>query len=189
MRRFALAAVATFVVATPLFAQQGGLRAAPSTRATTVVSLSPPRVQGAPAPTAVTITIDYGQPHARGRSVPAELANSGTVWRTGANVSTTLTTEVDLTIGGRDVPKGSYSIFTIRDGDNYQLIVNQNTGQWGTEYDQSKDLVRIPLRSRALHEAQESLSITLVPAAEPPARGVLAISWGQLHLSADWSVK
>ena len=50
------------------------------------------------------VTIDYGQPHARGREVPTELSKEGTVWRTGANTSTTLKTETDLVIGGVLIP-------------------------------------------------------------------------------------
>lgn len=180
---------AALVVAAPLAAQQAGLRAAPSTRATAVLTLNPPRVQGQPAPTALKVSIDYGQPHARGRDVPAELSRDGTVWRTGANESTTLTTPTALVLGGQDVPAGAYSLYTIRQGGQYFLIVNRNTGQWGTEYDASKDLVRVPLRARNTTDVRESLAIAFVPAAEPPARGVLTIAWGKLELSADWSVK
>lgn len=179
--------------ATPLLAQQpapaGPLRAAPSTRATTVVSLSPRRVEGQPAPTPVTVTIDYGQPHARGRDVPTELATEGTIWRTGANSSTTLTTETDLTIGGKSVPKGAYSLYTIRENGQYFLIINNNTGQWGTEYDATKDLVRVPMRHTTNREVRESLHIDLVPSTDDPATGVLTISWGTLELSTDWSAK
>lgn len=181
--------VAATLAAGPLAAQQGGLRAAPSTRATAVLSLSPPRVQGQPAPTPVTVKIDYGQPHARARDVPKELATDGTVWRTGANSSTTLTTETDLVIGGKDVPTGAYSLYTIREGGHYFLIINRNTGQWGTEYDASRDLARVPLRVTGNAEVRESLHISMVPSTDAPSTGVLTIAWGKLELAADWSVK
>jgi hypothetical protein len=181
--------IASLLVAVPLAAQQGGLRAAPSTRATTVVSLAYPRVPNQPAPAGLTITVDYGQPHARGRDVPTELSTDGTIWRTGANAATTFTTQAALVIGGKDVPPGAYSLYTIREAGQYHLIINRNTGQWGTEYDGSKDLVRVPLRARMHTEVRESLQIALVPANEPAARGVLTIAWGKLELSADWSTK
>lgn len=165
------------------------LRAALSGRATAEVALNPPRVAGQPAPKAMVVKIDYGQPHARGRDVPAELAQPGTVWRTGANASTTLTTDVDLVIGSVTVPKGAYSLFTIRTEDGYQLIINSNTGQWGTQYDQGKDFVRIPLTARALAETRESLQIALIPAADQAPQGMLTISWGKLELSTSWSAK
>ncbi len=181
-------AALTALAAAPLAAQTPALRAAPSGRATVEVSLSTPRVQGQPAPTPVKIKIDYGQPHARGRAVPAELAKPGTVWRTGANSSTTLTTDLDLKIGTADVPKGAYSLYTLRTDAGYVLIINKNTGQWGTEYVADKDLARVPLTARTLPESLESLQIALVPDAGA-AKGKLTIAWGTLHLSTDWSAR
>jgi hypothetical protein len=181
--------VATAVMIPTLASAQTPLRAALSGRASAEASLSPPRVAGQPAPKALTIKIDYGQPHARGRDVPTELAKPGTVWRTGANTSTTLTTEVDLMIGSASVPKGAYSLYSIRTEKGYELIINTNTGQWGTQYDQSKDLARVPLTARTLAEPRESLQIALVPAGDQSPSGVLAISWGKLELSTGWSVK
>ena len=184
------ALVACLALAPSLAAAQAApLRAGLSGRASAEVALTPPRVAGQPAPKAMVVKIDYGQPHARGREVPAELATPGTVWRTGANTSTTLTTDVDLVIGTAAVPKGAYSIFTIGTADGYELIINSNTGQWGTQYDQSKDFVRVPLTARTLHEARESLQIALVPAADQSPKGMLTISWGRLELSTSWSAK
>lgn len=183
----ALALVA--LVAAPAAAQESNLRAPLSTRVVFTLPLNTPRVQGQPAPAPKNVSIEYGQPHARGRDVPTELSTDGTVWRTGANSSTTLRTEAALVIGGRDVPAGNYSLYTIRQNGQYFLIINNNTGQWGTEYDGSKDLVRVPLRSRTRTEVQESLQIVLVPAEATSARGVLNISWGRLELTADWSAK
>ena len=161
-------------------AQAAPLRAGLSGRATAEVALTPPRVTGQPAPKAMVVKIDYGQPHVRGRDVPTELAKPGTVWRTGANASTTLTSDVDLVIGSATVPQGAYSIFTMRTAGGYELIINSNTGQWGTQYDQSKDFVRVPLTARTLHEARESLQIALVPAADQSPTGMLTISGGTL---------
>lgn len=181
------------VGASPIAAQSNRLTAAASTRATAVVSLSAPRVQGQPAPTPLTIKVEYGQPHVRGRAgLPTELAKDGTVWRVGANAATTLTTEVDLTIGGAEVPTGAYSLYAVREGGKTLLIINKNTGQWGTEYDGSKDLARVPLTSRTAAESLESLQIALVPAPSSPntaARGVLSIAWGTLALSTEWVVR
>jgi hypothetical protein len=129
----------------------------------------------------------------RGRAgLPTELAKDGTIWRVGANAATTLTTEVDLTIGGAEVPKGAYSLYAVREGGKTLLIINKNTGQWGTEYDGSKDLARVPLTSRTAAESLESLQIALVPAPSAPntaARGVLSIAWGTLALSTEWVVR
>ena len=151
--------------------------------------LATARVQGQPAPTPKNVSIEYGQPHARGREVPTELNTDGTVWRTGANSSTTLRTEADLVIGGKDLPAGAYSLYTIRENGQYFLIINNNTGQWGTQYDATKDFARVPLRVRNKQEPQESLSIAMVPADAESARGTLAIIWGRLELTTDWSAR
>ena len=187
--RPAVLVAALFLAAAPLTAQQSGLRAPLSTRATFTLPLSLPRVQGQPAPTPKNVVIDYGQPHARGRNVPTELATDGTVWRTGANTSTTLRTEADLVIGGKDVPAGAYSLYTIRENGQYFLIINNNTGQWGTQYDATKDFARVPLTARTRAEAMESLQIVMVPQDAESARGKFVIAWGRLELSADWSAK
>jgi hypothetical protein len=187
MSRRALLALALIVPSAA--AAQAPLRASLSGRATAEATLNPPRVQGQPAPKALVIKIDYGQPHARGREVPAELSKPGTVWRTGANSSTTLTTDVDLTIGGAAVPKGAYSLYSIRTDKGYELIINRNTGQWGTQYDASKDFVRVPLEAKALGETRESLQIALVPAADQSPKGMLTIAWGKLELSTSWAAK
>ncbi len=181
--------IASFVAATPL-AAQSPLKAAASTRATVEVTLSAPRAQGAPAAPAQKIRIDYGQPHARGRAVAGAIADDlGKIWRLGANSSTTLTTDVDLVIGGATVPKGSYSLYaeTAATGP-WKLIINHNTGQWGTEYAADKDLVRVPLTVKTLPVSIESLSISLVPAPSGTG-GDLRIIWGTREFTTTWALK
>lgn len=181
--------VALAVLSPAALCAQAPLKVALSGRATTEVALSGPRETGKPAPKALVVKIDYGQPHVRGRDVPVELAKAGTVWRTGANLSTTFTTDVDLTVGRESVPKGSYSLYTIRVGDGYLLIINKKTGQSGMEYDQAQDLVRVPLAARTLSETRESLQIALVPAGDQSPKGMLTIAWGKLELSTSWAAK
>ena len=135
------------------------------------------------------IRIDYGQPHARGRRVMGVVVPFDTVWRTGANLATTLTTDADLVIGDATIPRGVYTLFTLPSRSGWKLIVSRQTGQWGTDYDPSQDLVRIDLRSRTLREPAESLSFFLVPARDRSPRGVLKIVWGDTELSADWRVR
>ncbi|MEW5918973.1 MAG: DUF2911 domain-containing protein [Gemmatimonadota bacterium] len=169
---------------------QGNLRTAPSGRATTQVTLAPPRAEGAPAPTPLLIKIDHGQPHARGRSVAGALeADLGKVWRLGANEATSLQTDVDLVIGGQPVPKGTYTLFAETTPNAWKLIVNRKTGADALEYDASADVMRVPLRSRTLAAPIESLTIWLIPGAEGAARGELRIAWGTLEHSVDWSVR
>lgn len=88
------------------------------------------------------ITIDYSTPSLRGRHVGAELAPYDKVWRTGANAATTLTTAVNLKIGDVSVPAGTYTIYSLPSETTWKLIINKQTKQWGTEYNQDQDLGR-----------------------------------------------
>lgn len=141
------------------------------------------------------ISIDYGQPHLRGRNV---IGMPGVVpwdsaWRTGANMATQLSTEVDLTIGNTFIPRGIYTLFSLPSRNGWKLIVSKSVLQWGTDYDPTKDVARIDLRQRTLSEPVESLTFWLIPAIEPQTsttfpHGVLKFAWGTTELSADWRV-
>lgn len=141
------------------------------------------------------IAIRYGQPHARGRRVEGGLVPRDTVWRFGANEATTLHTDLDITLGTLALPQGDYSLFVLNGAGGWQLIVNRGTGQWGTDRDPAKDIGRIPLTARAMAEAEEALSIYLVPNSARPQSGyadlagVLRIKWGTTELSTTWTVK
>jgi hypothetical protein len=106
------------------------------------------------------ITIDYSRPSLKGRKVGQELAPYGEVWRTGANEATTLTTETDLNIGGTKVPAGKYTVWTLPSEGTWKLIINKQTGQWGTRYDASQDLARIDMKKTALPQTVEQFTIS-----------------------------
>lgn len=140
------------------------------------------------------IRITYGQPHARGRRIAGGLVPLDTVWRFGANEATALHSDVDMRIGDLPVPRGDYSLFVLYSASGWQLIVNRGTAMWGTDYDASKDLGRVPLTVRTMAEPEESLTMYLVPESARPAegyadlRGVLRIKWGTTELSTRWTV-
>jgi hypothetical protein len=142
------------------------------------------------------IAIRYGQPHARGRRVEGGLIPRDTVWRFGANEATALHTDLDLILGdSTPLPRGDYSLYLIGSEAGYQLIVNRLTARWGTDYDRSGDIARIAMAARQLAEAEESLTIYLVPESARPAqgyaelRGVMRIKWGRTELSLPWRVQ
>ncbi len=136
--------------------------------------------------------LDYGQPHARGRSIFGGVVPYGDIWRLGANMATHLTLDLNVRLGDLDVPRGTYTLYLLPREDGAQLIVNRQTRQWGTEYSPSQDLGRVELRHRDLPETAESLNITLEPIL--PQRqgnlpeGTLRITWGEVEYSTDWSV-
>ena len=211
MRFFHIAALACVAAASPLAAQQPTApqlpRVAPSSRATVEVLFTHRMIGGrwmntGPAGGPVRLAIDYGQPHLRGRRLGAPgFVPMDSVWRLGANVATTLTTDLDITIGDKFIPRGSYSLFVLPSGAGWKLIVNSATGQWGTDYDPTQDFARVDLRARTIAEPMESLAIFLVPqivlnaqgqaAAPAPGampRGTLRIVWGTTELTTDWRV-
>ncbi len=162
------------------------LRIAASSQATVEVHLNARRIgnrwyeEDASLSGPSRIAISYGQPHARGRKVEGGLIPVDTVWRFGANMATTLHTDLDITLG--DLKLG------------YALIVNRGTGQWGTDHDATKDIGRVALASRAMAEAEPSLSIYLVPDSPDPTtgyaelRGTLRIKWGTTELTTPWRI-
>src|SRR5437868_979977 len=101
------------------------------------------------------VTIVYGRPYTKDpktgapRKVWGELVPFGKVWRTGADEATLLTTKEPLDIGGTAVPAGTYSIYTLPEANGAKLIVNKQTGQWGTKYDEKQDLARIDMKKEA----------------------------------------
>ena len=127
------------------------------------------------------ITIDYSRPSLKGRKLGQELAPYGKVWRTGANEATTLTTEVDLNIGGTKVPAGKYTVWTLPSEGAWQLIINKQTGQWGTKYDQSQDLARIDMKKSALPQAVEQFTISFAKVNETTAD--LNLDWENTRVS------
>jgi hypothetical protein len=171
---------------------QSGLRPAPSSRGTSEVTLAvpaPPGQQGAGGPE-FKIRLDYGQPHLRGRTLHTDdLVPYDHPWRTGANANTTLSTDVDLDLGGVALPKGKYVLFTLPGRAGWKLIVQKDVGQGG-EYKVENDVARVDLRTRQLAAPLESLTMWLVPSTAPgAARGELRLAWGTTELSADWSVR
>lgn len=133
------------------------------------------------------IFVDYGRPSARGRQIFA--ANgilNDTLWRTGANAATQLSTSAPIRIGGQDVPAGKYTLWTVAVPGRYQLVVNRQTGQWGTVYDPKQDLVRVPLTMTPLAEHVERFTIVLDPGAG--GSGMLRLRWATTELSVPITV-
>jgi hypothetical protein len=121
------------------------------------------------------ITIEYNAPSARGRKVEGGLIPSG-VWRLGADSATTLTTDADITIGDLHLPKGVYTLYLQSGEGPWKLIVNKQTGQWGTEYNKDQDLGRTAMTLSKLPQPLETLKITLKSTGA--ATGVLEVAWG-----------
>jgi len=108
-----------------------------------------------------TVSIQYSRPSMRGRKIFGGLVPYDQVWRTGANAATSLKTDVPLTIGGASVPAGSYTLYTLPGANSWKLIVNKQTGQWGTEYSQGQDLARVDMKVTQQTSPLEQFTISL----------------------------
>jgi hypothetical protein len=107
------------------------------------------------------VTIEYSRPSLKGRKLGTDLAPYGKVWRTGANEATTLTTAIALDIGGAKVPAGTYTLYTLPSEGTWKLIINKQTGQWGTEYHQEQDLARVDMKKQEIVVPVEQFTIAL----------------------------
>jgi hypothetical protein len=122
---------------------------------------SPPGTASVTFADGKTVTINYSRPSMRGRQIFGGLVPYGQVWRTGANAATSLKTDVDLTIGGANVPAGSYTLYSIPSETGWKLIINKETGQWGTKYDESQDLARVDMKVSKNASPTEQFTISL----------------------------
>lgn len=174
-RTFALSS-ALLVAAFSLGAPSTGLAQAPASPRDSVKAT----VGGA------TVSVNYGRPSKRGREIFGGLVPFGTVWRTGANEATAFTTTKALRFGTTTVPAGSYTLYTLPDqAGKWQLIINKQTGQWGTVYSQAQDLVRIPLTVEQTAAVVEQMAVTLSPAQNG---GELAVSWDRTKAKTSFVV-
>lgn len=129
-----------------------------------------------------TFAVDYGRPLRRGRELLGNVIEFNEVWRTGANEATEFATSADITIGTLNVPAGAYTLWTKPTKDGVTLIVNRETGQWGTGFDYRADHGRTPMRVETVQTPVEQFTISVT--ATDARHGELVMEWGTFR----WSV-
>jgi hypothetical protein len=175
MRRFGLplAAIAVMAFTNPVAAQRQ--RASP--HETTTATIEGARIE-----------VTYGRPYKKQRTTwGGQLVPTGKVWRLGADEATTLKSDKALQFGNLTVPAGEHTLFLHYGGeDSAELIVNKQTGQWGTAYDEKQDLGRVPLKREKASAPVEQLTIAVEPQA---GGGVLKITWDDATYAAPFKVQ
>jgi len=122
---------------------------------------SPPAQAACKLADGKSIKVDYSSPRAKGRQIYGGLVPYGKVWRTGANESTTFVTDTNLTAGGKSIPAGSYTLFTVPNKDKWTLVVSKTTGEWGTDYSgEGNDLARIDMQASKTSGPVENFTIS-----------------------------
>src|SRR6202047_2134380 len=153
-KRIILPTLLTLVFTTAAFAQADKSR--PSPAASAACDLGGGK----------TIKTDYSSPRMKGRKIYGDLVPFGEVWRTGANDATTFITSADVVVGGKTIPAGSYTIFTVPAADKWTLIVNKKTGEWGIPYKyESDELARVDMKVSKLPSPVENFTIAYDKAA------------------------
>ena len=80
--------------------------------------------------------------------------------KAGANEATSFVTTADLMVGDIHVPAGKYTLYTIPGEKEWTIIINKQTGQWGTEYKQDQDLGRTKVKSDKTSSTVEQFTIS-----------------------------
>ena len=148
--------------------------------------------QSPPEETSVTIAgkalrIDYSAPSMRGRKIFGGLEPYGRVWRAGANAATALHTDANLDMGGLSVPKGDYTLFVYLDPKQWQLVVSKATGEWGLDYDPSRDLGRVKMEMSKPARPVETYKMTLSSAGGN--KGKLQLEWENTIAEVPFTVR
>jgi hypothetical protein len=131
--------------------------------------------------------IDYGRPLARGRELLGNVIAYDRVWRTGANAATQFSTSAPIMLAGLSLAPGMYTLWTVPHANGVELIVNKQTGQWGTQYNPAFDLGKAPIDTEPLSAAVEEFTISID--AKDAAHGSLVMEWGPFRWAAPIIVK
>ncbi|MBI3646019.1 MAG: DUF2911 domain-containing protein [Acidobacteriales bacterium] len=134
-----------------------------------------------------TVTIDYSSPRMKGRKIFGELVPFGKVWRTGANEATTFVAGADVTVGGQNVPAGSYTIFTIPEADKWTLVISKKTGESGMDYPgPGEDLGRVAMSVSKTAAPVENFAIAFDQA---DGKCTLHMDWENTRASVEVAKK
>lgn len=133
------------------------------------------------------VRIDYSRPGVKKREICGKLVPYDAVWRAGANEATKITFSTDVTVEGKNLKKGSYSLFAIPGKNEWTIIFNKVADQWGAfEYNESEDALRFKVKTeKAIW--QEWLSYTINKASDTSA--VIRLEWEKIKVPFKVEVK
>jgi hypothetical protein len=149
--------------------------------------LSPPAKTACKFSDGKTISVNYSSPRMRGRKIFGGLVPFGEVWRVGANEATTFETNSDVLVGGKSVPAGHYTLFTMPTATAWKLIISKQTGEWGIPYPgEASDFARIEMKLSKLPSSVENFTISLEAAG---ANCTMKFDWETTRASIDIAEK
>ena len=109
------------------------------------------------------VSVEYCKPYKKGRKIFGGILPYGKLWRTGANEATVIKFNKNVSIAGKDLNKGEYSLWTIPAETDWTIIFNSETGQWGTNHNADKDVMKVNVPSKKTGTIYEQFSIKLLP--------------------------
>jgi hypothetical protein len=142
---------------------------------------SPPAKVSETTSKGVTITIDYSQPAVKGREIGKEIAPYGQVWRTGANEATVFEVSKDVKVEGKALPAGKYGLYSIPGKDEWVIIFNKTWNQWGTNYKDADDALRVKVKPGKAPSFTERMTFAVAKT------GKVSLMWGNDEV--DFSVQ
>jgi hypothetical protein len=125
--------------------------------------------------------IIYSRPKKESRPIFGGLVEYGKLWRLGANEATELEFYKNVTINGKNIPKGRYTLYAIVNETNWVFVINKETDTWGSfKYDASKDVVRVEVPVQKLTTPLESLAMSF----EKNSSGInLVVAWENVKVA------
>jgi hypothetical protein len=154
-----------------IFGVFAGVRAAQEKKP----ALSPPAKASCDLAGGKTLTVDYSSPRMKGRKIFGGLVPYGEVWRAGANEATTFVTDSDVSVGGKLIPAGAYTLFTIPDKDKWTLIISKKTGEWGVPYPGAEfDFARVDMTASTLPSSLDNFTIAFD---KNPTGCIMRLDW------------
>ena len=133
---------------------------------------SPPAIVTETISSGAIVTIDYSQPSLKGRKLGTELAPYGEVWRTGANEATVFEVSKDVKVEGQSLPAGKYGLYSVPGENEWIIIFNKTWKQWGTQYKEADDALRVKVNSAKADTSNEKMTFSI------DKNGKISLMWG-----------
>ena len=137
---------------------------------------SPPAKASETLNNGTVVTIDYSQPSVKGRKIGSELAPYGKVWRTGANEATVFEISKDVQVEGKSLPAGKYGLYSIPGENEWVIIFNKTWNQWGTNYKEADDALRVKVKPGKASSFTEKMTFAV------NKNGKVSLMWGDVQV-------
>jgi hypothetical protein len=122
------------------------------------------------------IRVIYSRPSKNGREIFGQVVPFHKVWRTGANEASEIKFYRDVELNGKPVKAGTYSLFTMPDEKEWDIILNSDLDYWGAfSYDYHHDVVSVKAPSKSLPDPVENFTIQFKSTGAN--QGLMQLAW------------